>query len=160
MNLRRLILSSDICVNPGPEQCSVWSNAIGRNHRAVSCDKCDSWCHVKCGNVLLKEYRKFQQMGSFDWICPPFFSITLPPFNPCYNIDNARHVDMERNANRNSHKGVKCFLANARSLKNKFQDLHAVVFAEQFDILATKLFHLVTQFTEETAKIEEEVVSF
>ena len=43
---------------------------------------------------------------------------------------------MERNANRNSHKGVKCFLANARSLKNKFQDLRAVVFAEQFDILA------------------------
>ena len=38
--------------------------------------------------------------------------------------------------NCNAHKGVKCFLANARSLKNKFQDLHAIVFAERFDILA------------------------
>ena len=43
---------------------------------------------------------------------------------------------MERNTNCNAHKGVKCFLANSRSLKNKFQDFHALVFAEQFDILA------------------------
>ena len=65
-NLKRLILSGDICVNPGPEQCSVCNNTIARNHRAVSCDKCDSWCHIKCGNVLPKEYHKFQQMESFD----------------------------------------------------------------------------------------------
>ena len=75
-------------------------------------------------------------MESFDWICPPCLSTTLPLSNTRYNTDNVHHVDIERNANRNSHKGVKCFLANARSLKNKFQDLHAIVFAEQFYVLA------------------------
>ena len=42
-NLKGLILSGEICVNPGPEQCSVCNKTISRNHRAVSCDKCDSW---------------------------------------------------------------------------------------------------------------------
>ena len=124
-NLKRLILSGDICVNPGPEQCSVSSKTVARNHRAVSCDKCDSWCHLKCGNVLRKEYQTFLQMESFDWICPPCCSTTLPLSNICYNIDHGRHVNMDRK-NCNAHKGVKCFLANARSLKNKVQDLHAL----------------------------------
>ena len=77
-------------------------------------------------------------MESFDWIFPPCCSTTsatLPLSNICYNIDHERHVIMDRK-NCNAHKGVKCFLANARSLKNKFQDLHAIVFAERFDILA------------------------
>lgn len=74
-------------------------------------------------------------MESFDWICPPCCSTTLPLSNICYNIDHGRHINTDRK-NCNAHKGVKCFLANARALKNKFQDLHAIVFAERFDILA------------------------
>ena len=79
-------------------------------------------------------------------------STTLPFSNTRYNIDHVRHVDMERNANCNSHKGVKCFLANARSLKNKFQDLHAIVFAKQFDILP------VTETWFDSSVLDHEVI--
>lgn len=128
-NLRCLILSGDICVNPRPEQSSVCSKTIVKNHQAVCCDKFDSWWHAKCRNVLPKEC-KFQQVESFNWICPPCTLITLFFSNTHYNVDHRYHFDMETNVNVNSHKGLKCFLANARSFKSKFQDFHAIGFAE------------------------------
>ena len=44
-------------------------------------------------------------MESFDWICPPCCSTTLPLSNICYNIDHGRHVNMDRK-NCNAHKRV------------------------------------------------------
>ena len=44
-------------------------------------------------------------MESFDWICPPCCSTTLPLSNICYNIDHERHVNMDRK-NCNAHKRV------------------------------------------------------
>ena len=35
----------DISSNPGPERCSVFGNSVVRNHRALSCDSCELWCH-------------------------------------------------------------------------------------------------------------------
>ena len=69
-NQQRLIISGDISLNPGPDKCSVCSKTIARNHRALSCDQCEVWCHIKCGLVSTKEYRRFQALESFSWICP------------------------------------------------------------------------------------------
>ena len=41
-HLIRLIVSGDISVNPGPEKCAVCLKIVARNHRALSCDHCDS----------------------------------------------------------------------------------------------------------------------
>ena len=50
----RLIVSGDISENPGLENCAVCLKTVARTHRALSCDQCDSWCHVKCGYMLLQ----------------------------------------------------------------------------------------------------------
>ena len=47
----RLIVSGDINLHPGPDKCSVCAKTIAVNHRALSCDHCGDWCHIKCGNV-------------------------------------------------------------------------------------------------------------
>ena len=93
--------------------------------------------------------------------------------NTHYNVDQRCHVDMETNVNVNSHKGLECLLANARSLESKFQDFHAIGFAEHNLMYlliqrprlipvfwTTKWSHLILRFTEETAMNEEELGSY
>lgn len=45
-------------------------------------------------------------------------------------------INIEMDTDKLSPEGSRCFLANARSLKNKHQDFHASVFTEQFNIIA------------------------
>ena len=49
-----LIVSGDISVNPGPKNCIVCLKTVAWNHRALSCDQCESWCHITCGDVTPK----------------------------------------------------------------------------------------------------------
>ena len=81
----RLIVSGDISENPGPENCAVCLKTVAPTHRALSCDQCDSWCHMKCGYVTPKQYREFQQMDSLSWICPPCLLSVLPFANTTLN---------------------------------------------------------------------------
>ena len=53
-HLIRLIVSGDISVNPGPENCVVCLKPIARNHQELSCDQCDSWCQFM-STVMWKE---------------------------------------------------------------------------------------------------------
>jgi len=51
--LTRVTVSGDIELNPGPTNCSVCNKVIASNPRALSCDQCTLWCHMKCGRVKL-----------------------------------------------------------------------------------------------------------
>lgn len=66
----RLLTSGDVSINPGPSsnppKCSVCSKSITRNHRALSCDRCEKWCHIKYGNVKPSEYKNLQRLTTFD----------------------------------------------------------------------------------------------
>ena len=39
--------------------CSVCSRAVAKNHKAVKCDECDKWIHIKC-NHINDEYKQTQ----------------------------------------------------------------------------------------------------
>ena len=46
-----LILCGDISSNPGPKckhPCEICSKTVRSNQRAVQCDSCNAWYHVKC----------------------------------------------------------------------------------------------------------------
>lgn len=84
-NLSRLIVSGDICPNPGPSatayisaKCAVCKRTVAKTHRAVNCDSCSRWCHIKCGRVSANEYRRLQMEDEIPWICP----ICLAPSDP------------------------------------------------------------------------------
>ena len=52
-----VVLCGDVQPNPGPdtsglELCSVCSEAVLDDHKAVCCDLCDSWVHVTCDPSL------------------------------------------------------------------------------------------------------------
>lgn len=80
--IERLITSGDICPNPGPatsaNKCPVCQRTIAINHRAISCDKCDLWCHMKCGKVSAREYKQTQNTHGLNWMCPVCLANVLP----------------------------------------------------------------------------------
>ena len=70
----RLYISGDIDVNPGPDECSVCNKRVARNHRAVNCDNCNMWCHIKCASIkpskssLIFRKRFIASTIQFSWI--------------------------------------------------------------------------------------------
>ena len=101
-----LLVSGDVSPNPGPvtnaSKCSVCSKTVARNHRAVNCDQCRKWCHIKCGQVKPRDFKVFQSMVSFDWVCPPCLQIVqtlidsrprIPATNETTGIDIQELID-------------------------------------------------------------------
>ena len=76
-SLLRLSRSGYINLNPGPTaasnnsfKCPICERAVAKTHRAVECDICLRWCHIKCGRVSPSEYDKLQLLDHFYWNCP------------------------------------------------------------------------------------------
>ena len=65
-----LLLSGDIELNPGPIKfpCGICQNAVRDGMRAVCCDECDVWYHVKCYSISNAVYKTLKN-SSKSWIC-------------------------------------------------------------------------------------------
>ena len=77
-NYELLRLCGDIIPTPGPTNencCPVCNRSVAKNHRAVSCDSCTRWCHIKWGGISVKQYKEFDARQSFSWVCPPCLDI-------------------------------------------------------------------------------------
>ena len=65
-----LMLCGDICPNPGPVRnpCGQCCKPVARNHRAIYCDTCYKWIHMKCANLSPIQY---SNLGKSDdpWMC-------------------------------------------------------------------------------------------
>ena len=65
-----LIVLGDIETNPGPIKCpcKICNKPVARTHRALQCDECDQWVHIKCGDISPIEYENLGK-SSAAWIC-------------------------------------------------------------------------------------------
>ena len=60
-NYEFLCLCGDIIPTPGPKGnniCPVCNRTVAKTHRAVNCEICSRWCHIKCGRISVKQYRE------------------------------------------------------------------------------------------------------
>ena len=72
-NYEFLCLCGDIIPTPGPKGnniCPVCNRTVVKTYRAVNCEICSCWCHIKCGQNSMKQYRELTQYESFSWSCP------------------------------------------------------------------------------------------
>jgi len=51
-------LSGDVALNPGPVKnpCGFCHRAVASNHRAVLCEACYNWYHIKCAGIFPNYY--------------------------------------------------------------------------------------------------------
>ena len=44
---------------------------VATTHRAMGCDQCSRWIHIKCGNISVKDYNLFRVGNDpYPWKCP------------------------------------------------------------------------------------------
>jgi hypothetical protein len=93
----RIQFRGDVHMNPGPIKypCTNCKKGVRSNQRAIQCDFCDEWTHMKCTTISLSQYNKLSTSDEtfyctniscesirhknrtewlFGWILPPFCS--------------------------------------------------------------------------------------
>ena len=87
-SLTRVARSGDVAINPGPDiastasseslklKCPICRRTVASNHRALICDSCNRWTHIRCGQVTAKRYAQLQQLEEFKWHCPECSSVS------------------------------------------------------------------------------------
>lgn len=77
-----LLLSGDVSLNPGPVKfpCGTCEKGVRRNQRAIQCDDCNLWFHLKCIDLLLTEYELLGN-STDSWFCKKCY---LPDFSDSF----------------------------------------------------------------------------
>ena len=75
-----LMLSGDVCPNPGPVKnpCTVCFRPVAKNYRAVSCDGCYGYSHIKCEGLSYSFYKDLCKLDQFPWMCRACCAGSLP----------------------------------------------------------------------------------
>ena len=48
-------------LNHAPYPCGVCQRAVAETHRAICCNICQKWVHIKCNNLDKNDYNFFQE---------------------------------------------------------------------------------------------------
>ena len=49
--------------------CGVCQKAVAKNHKAICCDICQKWIHIKCNNLNKNDYKFFQENIDEQFFC-------------------------------------------------------------------------------------------
>ena len=65
-----LVLAGDVETNPGPVKhpCLVCEKSVAKTHRAVLCDLCEKWTHIKCSHISPSENVEMCESEE-PWLC-------------------------------------------------------------------------------------------
>lgn len=177
-NISRLVQCGDIEINPGPGQslspglsttrkkplwkcpCDVCTKPVRSNQKGILCDGCNKWFHLKCITMDLQAYI---DLGSSDeqWFCDkncgwPFNftdSFFESSFSTGQNVSLSSDVSAESSP-RSANGFSKCLLLNTRSIRNKINDLNALLLMDSFDIVALTETWLDNEFDDRDLHLE------
>ena len=48
--------------------CKICKKPVAQNHKAVSCDACDNWVHIKCNKIKTQTYNILRK-EKVSWSC-------------------------------------------------------------------------------------------
>ena len=48
--------------------CKICENPVAKNHKAIQCDKCHLWVHIKCNKINTQTYRLLER-DETTWYC-------------------------------------------------------------------------------------------
>jgi len=75
----------DRCSTPESQKdtkCSVCLRNVNSSDKSLQCDKCNEWCHIKCGGVTKEHYKQMVQLDEsnieIQWHCPPCEKLQAP----------------------------------------------------------------------------------
>ena len=71
-------------------KCTICSKKVAKNHKAIACDLCNCWIHIKCNQLSTSDYEKFKLNPNWNFTCLscnrlnfPFMALNDDQFNTC-----------------------------------------------------------------------------
>ena len=49
--------------------CGICNKDVLTNQKAIKCDSCDMWCHIKCDGTSIETYNKLMLSEEDSWHC-------------------------------------------------------------------------------------------
>lgn len=157
-----LFISGDIELNPGPVKhpCSVCLKPVAKNHRALDCDSCKLWSHIKCSNISVSNYNHLKTLSSFHFMCPRCLMQQLPApelDNEFIQTQNDRHIvlnlpstELEKLAD---CKGLKIAHLNVNGLVKKIDNIRILLNRAKIDVLTISESKLCNDISDAEIKI-------
>ena len=130
---------------------------------ALLCDQCDMWSHCKCSGISKQSYWDYQNLYSFQWLCPRCLSKAMPFYDCSSLVSDSGHSDSraEPNTSNSDHSvlnipcnstssTIRIAHLNCRSLLSSLSDIHLLILRHDIDILT-----LSETWLDDTIKDEE-----
>ena len=79
-----ILVAGDISSNPGPvrkvsDPCTVCKRGVIKSSKAVSCDECEMWTHIRRTNDITNEiYNELSKTPNFSFLCNVCLNKVLP----------------------------------------------------------------------------------
>ena len=168
--INRISISGDVAINPGPQtaasnttkdKCSICSRTVASNHRAIECDNCLQWCHIRCGSVTPREYQQMINLENLSWLCP---KCMLLQQTSDYNQENLEDGDFASVSEQGDDpffvlnqqlgdRNLKIAHLNINGLLNKLPEVHNILDQASFDTLGISETHLREDIPDEWINI-------
>lgn len=153
-----LLNSGDVSVNLGPlkypcgnKKCHT---TVAKNHRAVLCESCFYWWHIKCADITPNEYHLLSNSED-PWLCKTcltfqfsdsFFEDQSIPYNGDSSVNSNETLtsvfDEIKSVRKNDINKFMVSHLNINSLKSKFVEIHELLndkIVDLFFVSETKL---------------------
>ena len=146
-----LFVCGDISLIPGPVKnpCGKCNRPVAKNHRAVKCEACYFWLHIKCEGISPADYVSLCHDDN-PWTCKdcPSFHFTDSFFEYDEDINMSRNktnkssqstdldiFDQLSTARRKHPKIFLCAYLNINSLRHKFDCIKDLLIKNTIDLL-------------------------
>ena len=152
-----LMCCGDIECHPGPEikrqplfPCTVCERGVVSRSRALSCDECNHWTHIKCSGCMTSAV--YDQLVLRDkeccFLCDKCLVNNLPYNEHTFNLDDDEPLESgtvrtdqsvdgsESDFQAFRKKGLHLIHVNARSLRNKLSDMTSIARKTNASIIA------------------------
>ena len=148
-----ILLSGDIHYNPGPIKypCTECIKPVRSNQKAIQCDFCNFWTHLKCTNISLAEYNFLSRNDDYFYcdrcndrlpnFTDSFFAsgvnmeseLNATPNSP--EVNNSCIFDHLRVARSKSANKFRLAHLNINSLRYKFDEIKPIMTDNLVDFL-------------------------
>ena len=120
----------------GKYLCRVCYKEVKEKHRAISCDLCEAWSHLKCCDMSVKLYNHFKCLQNFEWTCtkcrkdekPISDKIDVTQLPTDQLPDNLAQVKASR-------KEILIVHLNCRSVINKQEEIENIIHETDADLI-------------------------
>ena len=112
----------------GKDICRICNKTVGENHRAVSCDRCERWLHVKCTDMEGTTYNMLRKTSKFNWTCHECRESEILPTSRI-NIKNLKPEECPSTIEELSNVDEPLILGmNCRSIMNKVDEIKDICY--------------------------------